>query len=50
MPSIRKDQTSSCPDGWLKAGIKVPVNLTGAAGEIRRPLHGNCPLRVSISW
>ena len=28
MPSIRKDQTSSCPDGWIKAGIKVPVNLT----------------------
>ena len=28
MPSIRKDQTSSCPDGWLKAGIKVPVSLT----------------------
>ena len=28
MPRIRKDQTSSCPDGWSKAGIKVPVNLT----------------------
>ena len=28
MPRIRKDQTTSCPDGWIKAGIKVPVNLT----------------------
>ena len=28
MAKIRKNQTSSCPDGWLKAGIKVPVNLT----------------------
>ena len=24
----RNDQRSTCPEGWLKAGIKVPVHLT----------------------
>ena len=24
----RNGQRSSCPDGWLKAGIKVPISLT----------------------
>ena len=24
----RNGQHSSCPEGWLKAGVKVPVSLT----------------------
>ena len=28
MAKARNNQRSSCPDGWLKAGIKVPVHLT----------------------
>ena len=28
MAHVRNNQTSSCPEGWLKAGIKVPINLT----------------------
>ena len=28
MAKKRHDQRSTCPEGWLKAGIKVPVHLT----------------------
>ena len=28
MAKARNNQPSSCPDGWLKAGIKVPLHLT----------------------
>ena len=28
MAKARNNQRSSCPDGWLKAGIKVPLHLT----------------------
>ena len=28
MAHVRNNQTSSCPEGWLKAGIKVPLTLT----------------------
>ena len=28
MVKKRNEQPSTCPDGWLKAGIKVPVHLT----------------------
>ena len=28
MAKARNNQPSSCPDGWLKAGIKVSVHLT----------------------
>ena len=28
MAKARNNQRSSCPEGWLKAGIKVPVSLT----------------------
>ena len=24
----RNGQRSSCPEGWLKSGIKVPISLT----------------------
>ena len=28
MAKARNNQRSSCPDGWLKDGIKVPLHLT----------------------
>ena len=47
MVKTRTKQRTTCPDGWLKAGVKVPVSLTVTSGPVRLPLRSALPVRSS---
>ena len=40
MVRTRKDQKSSCPDGWLKAGMRISLSLTIRQDEYSRRAVG----------
>ena len=40
MSSHRKGQKNSCPDGWLKAGMRIPLSLTIRQDEYSRRAVG----------
>ena len=42
MVRTRNDQRSTCPEGWLKAGIRVPVHLT-----VRQEKYATCCVGIA---
>ena len=47
MVKTRTKQRATCPDGWLKAGVKVPVSLTVKQEPVTPPARSALPVRSS---